>query len=891
VKNPAASASGSAAPLEAAHDRRDHERVAPAQALHHLEHGRGQRADHRLGHALHLRGFERAEREERVGPDPCERVAGADLLAAVRRDHEGAARVLLVGGGSVAGARRRVHSGGSVGLPRPARALRVLRAGSVPLRRAEAIEQPGGELPCPLAVVEQDERRLLGRAEGVEQGNHGFDRAGLAEVVGSEQGRALGRKHLREPGQRRGSGSPVVGGKPRQAPRERGVVVGGPRDLRRHPGQRAEGLLAHPVATLATKDPGALALGPVRELVEQPRLAAARLAGEQDEQAAALPGLLEAFRERPELADAAHEDRLRWAQTRLARAERDFGIPLAGHQGRSDRCEVVGDRPGGLVAVLGVRAKQAPDELVQRSWDLGHEHPQVGRGQIRLAPAHLFGGRAGEEGRAGEALEQHKPEGVQVGAFIGTLAGRPGLLRSLVAGAGEGPVGGGALPPGCGHRRGREQGGSGVLVRGALADRTVPRHGEHDARRGKSAVDGTRPVERRERLGEVDAHLEGIEHREGPAREPGFEGRPGHERGRDDERTAVGDDVEHSAEASVGRRAQRRSLVVEAGPGGRADCAEGAEHDRDVRSGREVARPRDPYGRRTSQRTQHDVAPGEHPFVGDESGVDARRWPKSTARRRASDWLSAAMAGERCTRCSRRIFRCSGTGSRAPTRDPVRAIDDEVVARARAGEREALGGLFRCFQPPLLRYLAVRGARAPEDLAQDVWMEVARSLARFEGHGADFPRWLFTIARRRLCDERRFRARREEPAALPDEPADPADGPEELAVARAALRRALALLRRLPPDQAEVVALRAVAGLSVAEVAQVVGKTHGAVRVLAHRGLARLAALVEADAAAEREGPSPRAPAPEAPARDAPARDALASRAPAPEVDRSLRWS
>jgi RNA polymerase sigma-70 factor, ECF subfamily len=59
-------------------------------------------------------------------------------------------------------------------------------------------------------------------------------------------------------------------------------------------------------------------------------------------------------------------------------------------------------------------------------------------------------------------------------------------------------------------------------------------------------------------------------------------------------------------------------------------------------------------------------------------------------------------------------------------------------------------------------------------------------------------------------------------------------------------RAALALVAELPPDQAEVVALRFLGGLEVAEVARIVGKRPGAVRVLAHRGLRRLASRVEA---------------------------------------------
>jgi RNA polymerase sigma-70 factor (ECF subfamily) len=54
----------------------------------------------------------------------------------------------------------------------------------------------------------------------------------------------------------------------------------------------------------------------------------------------------------------------------------------------------------------------------------------------------------------------------------------------------------------------------------------------------------------------------------------------------------------------------------------------------------------------------------------------------------------------------------------------------------------------------------------------------------------------------------------------------------------------LAMIKSLPPDQAEIIMLRVVAGLDTGDVARIVGKTPGAVRVAAHRSLRRLAAQV-----------------------------------------------
>jgi RNA polymerase sigma-70 factor (ECF subfamily) len=67
----------------------------------------------------------------------------------------------------------------------------------------------------------------------------------------------------------------------------------------------------------------------------------------------------------------------------------------------------------------------------------------------------------------------------------------------------------------------------------------------------------------------------------------------------------------------------------------------------------------------------------------------------------------------------------------------------------------------------------------------------------------------------------------------------------DLALEAISARAVVALIAKLPPDQAEIIMLRVVAGLDVGEVARIVGKTPGAVRVAAHRALRRLVGLAE----------------------------------------------
>ena len=171
---------------------------------------------------------------------------------------------------------------------------------------------------------------------------------------------------------------------------------------------------------------------------------------------------------------------------------------------------------------------------------------------------------------------------------------------------------------------------------------------------------------------------------------------------------------------------------------------------------------------------------------------------------------------------------------------------DALLARARSGDERAFEAIYRELQPRVARYLQVHAPDVAEDAAADAWYEVARAIHRFEGNEIAFRAWVFTIARRKVIDQARRDARRHT-VTLPDEQREPGgDDAADIAARAEQTRQAIALVRTLPPDQAEVVMLRVVGGLDNTEIAELVGKSPGAVRVLAHRGLKRLARTLQA---------------------------------------------
>jgi RNA polymerase sigma-70 factor, ECF subfamily len=184
--------------------------------------------------------------------------------------------------------------------------------------------------------------------------------------------------------------------------------------------------------------------------------------------------------------------------------------------------------------------------------------------------------------------------------------------------------------------------------------------------------------------------------------------------------------------------------------------------------------------------------------------------------------------------------------ARADTRPVIGAAFSITLASAQGGDEIAFACLFRDVQPVLLRYLRVITPDA-EDVAGDTWLQVVKSLPGFRGGEEAFRAWLFTIARHRAVDAGRSRSRRPDAPMAATETLEQRAAPDAADEALEAIstRWAVELIRSLPREHAEIIMLRVVAGLEAADVARIVGKTPGAVRVTAHRALRRLAELAE----------------------------------------------
>jgi RNA polymerase sigma-70 factor (ECF subfamily) len=172
--------------------------------------------------------------------------------------------------------------------------------------------------------------------------------------------------------------------------------------------------------------------------------------------------------------------------------------------------------------------------------------------------------------------------------------------------------------------------------------------------------------------------------------------------------------------------------------------------------------------------------------------------------------------------------------------------DDRLVERARNGDAEAFSAIYDDLAPRVLRFLChqVASPDLAEELMQRTFVKVIEALPRFQPRrGVPFRAWVFRVARNLCIDERRTAHAAVGLDAVSDRPSD-APGPEQTLEAAVERSELLGALERLPADQHDVIVYRFFADLSPREVASLVHKSEGSVRVTQHRALQRLRQLL-----------------------------------------------
>ncbi|TMD08698.1 MAG: sigma-70 family RNA polymerase sigma factor [Chloroflexi bacterium] len=171
-----------------------------------------------------------------------------------------------------------------------------------------------------------------------------------------------------------------------------------------------------------------------------------------------------------------------------------------------------------------------------------------------------------------------------------------------------------------------------------------------------------------------------------------------------------------------------------------------------------------------------------------------------------------------------------------------RALPDErsLVERAKT-DPGAFGELYDRYFHQMYRFVfsRMRDQTAAEDVTSEVFIKALKGIPRYQDTGRPFVAWLYQIAVNTVAD--RYRSSR--PTVDIDEVHDIGTaGPslEDLAVRRDEVRQVWAIVEKLPAPQRTAIVLKFQEDMKITDIAAVMGKTEGAVKLLIHRGMTRI---------------------------------------------------
>ncbi len=173
----------------------------------------------------------------------------------------------------------------------------------------------------------------------------------------------------------------------------------------------------------------------------------------------------------------------------------------------------------------------------------------------------------------------------------------------------------------------------------------------------------------------------------------------------------------------------------------------------------------------------------------------------------------------------------------------------EQVRLAQEGSAHAFALLYDRYVDSIFAYVyhRVGHRQTAEDLVGDVFLRALRRISTFKWQGVDFGAWLMTIARNRVHDHfksARFRLESTVDVVFDTPATISKDNPEQAVISGDVARQVHAAIRELKGEQAEVLYLRFIRHLNVAETGAVMGKTEGAIKALQYRALKSLAKLM-----------------------------------------------
>ncbi len=168
--------------------------------------------------------------------------------------------------------------------------------------------------------------------------------------------------------------------------------------------------------------------------------------------------------------------------------------------------------------------------------------------------------------------------------------------------------------------------------------------------------------------------------------------------------------------------------------------------------------------------------------------------------------------------------------------------EDILVQQAIDGNQAAFTQLYDGYFDKIYRYIYFRVKNQPEaeDLTQEVFIKALRGISSYKSGKAPFASWLFRIAHNQVIDHIRKDIKNKTTSLNEASSAVGNADPVTMTEQKSDIEELTEALKHLPPAQGEVISLRFIAGLSIAEAAKILGKREGTVKALQFNGMVSL---------------------------------------------------
>jgi RNA polymerase sigma-70 factor (ECF subfamily) len=167
--------------------------------------------------------------------------------------------------------------------------------------------------------------------------------------------------------------------------------------------------------------------------------------------------------------------------------------------------------------------------------------------------------------------------------------------------------------------------------------------------------------------------------------------------------------------------------------------------------------------------------------------------------------------------------------------------EESLIRQAAEGNQSAFTQLYNEHFDRIYRYVRflVNFQAEAEDLTQEVFIKALRAISSYKRRGGNFTSWLFRIAHNQVIDHFRKQSKQRK-TTLEETTLVSGDDPVTTTEQKIEIEGLMTALKKLPSAQREVISLRFIVGLPIADVARTLGKREGTIKALQFNAMASI---------------------------------------------------